>query len=45
MFTVVDDVGRLASKLGHHLTGSRQAIEPSKKGRPDILQANRLHGG
>jgi multidrug efflux pump subunit AcrB len=34
MFTVVDDVGRLASRLGHRLTGSKEAIEPLKKGPP-----------
>jgi hypothetical protein len=34
MFTVVDDVGRLASRLGSRLTTSGQAIEPSKKGPP-----------
>jgi hydrophobe/amphiphile efflux-1 (HAE1) family protein len=34
MFTVVDDVGRLASRLGSRLTGSGEAIEPSKKGPP-----------
>jgi multidrug efflux pump subunit AcrB len=31
MFTVVDDVGRLASRLGRRLTGSKEAI---KKGPP-----------
>jgi hypothetical protein len=33
-FAVVDDVGRLTSRLGNRLTGSGQAIGSSKKGPP-----------